>query len=147
MKCFVCGREFRPSGRGKPAKYCSGACRAKAYRARKNDGEPLPKPAKPSTKRKPRTVTKTERESPADLDRHSFDRMMDGSHEDTLREIVGRLREALHDPSTPASTLPSISSKLAEFDERMRVAEKSGSLFDADDDMTEVTEDDGASIV
>lgn len=73
--------------------------------------------------------------------------MMDGSHEDTLREIVCRLREALHDPSTPASTLPSISSKLAEFDERMRMAEKSGSLFDADDDMTEVTEDVGASIV
>ena len=139
MKCFVCGREFRPSGRGKPAKYCSGACRAKAYRARKNDGESLPKPAKPSTKRKPRTVAKTERESPADLDRHSFDRMMDGSHEDTLREIVGRLREA--------SALPSISNKLAEFDERMRMAEKSGSLFDADDDMTEVTEDVGASIV
>lgn len=147
MKCFVCGGEFRPSGRGKPAKYCSGACRAKAYRARKNDGGPLPKPAKPSTKRKPRTVAKTERESPADLDRHSFDRMMDGSHEDTLREIVGRLREALHDPSTPASALPSISSKLAEFDERMRMAEESGSLFDADDDVTEVTEDAGASIV
>ena len=34
------------------------------------------------------------------------------------QEIVGRLREALHDPSTPANALPSISSKLAEFDER-----------------------------
>ncbi|OSG90817.1 hypothetical protein AL0124_1654 [Bifidobacterium adolescentis] len=73
--------------------------------------------------------------------------MMDGSHEDTLREIVGRLREALHDSSTPASALPAISSKLAEFDERMRIAEESGSLFDVNDDVTEVAEDVGASIV
>lgn len=147
MKCLVCGKEFRPSGRGKPAKYCSGACRAKAYRARKNDDEALPKPSKPRTKRKPRPVEKAERECPADIDRHSFERMMDGSHEDTLREIVGRLREALHDSSTPASALPSISSKLAEFDERMRMAEESGSLFDVSDDVTEVAEDVGASIV
>lgn len=73
--------------------------------------------------------------------------MMDGSHEDTLREIVGRLREALHDSSTPASALPAISSKLAEFDERMRMPEESGSLFDVNDDVTEVAEDVGASIV
>ena len=147
MKCLICGKEFRPSGRGKPAKYCSGACRAKAYRARKNDGESSPKPAKPRTKRKAKTPATAEREHPADIDRHSFERMMDGSHEDTLCEIVGRLREALHDPSTPANALPSISSKLAEFDERMRMAEESGSLFDMNDDVTEVAEDVGASIV
>lgn len=39
------------------------------------------------------------------------------------------------------------SSKLAEFDERMRMAEESGSLFDMNDDVTEVAEDVGASIV
>lgn len=91
--------------------------------------------------------TKTKRKSEPELDKQNFERMMDGSHEDTLREIVGRLREALHDPSTPANALPSISSKLAEFDERMRMAEESGSLFDANDDVTEVAEDVGASIV
>lgn len=94
-----------------------------------------------------KTKTRTKREPESDLDQRSFERMMDGSHEDTLREIVGRLREALHDPSTPANALPSISSKLAEFDERMRMAEESGSLFDANDDVTEVAEDVGASIV
>lgn len=94
-----------------------------------------------------KTETRTKREPESDLDQRSFERMMDGSHEDTLREIVGRLREALHDPSTPANALPSISSKLAEFDERMRMAEESGSLFDANDDVTEVAEDVGASIV
>lgn len=46
-----------------------------------------------------------------------------------------------------ANALPSISSKLAEFDERMRMAEDSGSLFDVNDDVTEVAEDVGASIV
>lgn len=94
-----------------------------------------------------KTKTRTKREPESDLDKRSFERMMDGSHEDTLREIVGRLREALHDPSTPANALSSISSKLAEFDERMRMAEESGSLFDANDDVTEVAEDVGASIV
>ena len=49
--------------------------------------------------------------------------------------------------STPASALPAISSKLAEFDERMRMAEESGSLFDVNDDVTEVAEDVGASVV
>ncbi len=139
MECLECGKEFRPSGRGKPGKYCSGACKAKAYRRRKKNGEvaAVAKPKRAKTEG-PARIT--------GLDRRSFERMMDGSHEDTLREIVGRLREVLHDPSTPASALPSISSKLAEFDERMRVAEESGGLFD-DDDVTEVSEDVGASIV
>ena len=140
MECLECGKEFRPSGRGKPGKYCSGACKAKAYRRRKKNGEvaAVAKPKRAKTEG-PARIT--------GLDRRSFERMMDGSHEDTLREIVGRLREALHDPSTPANALPSISSKLAEFDERMRMAEDSGSLFDANDDVTEVAEDVGASIV
>lgn len=137
MECAECGRIFQPSGRGSKQKYCSKSCRQKAaYRRKKNGVRPEPKRrAKPGSSAPRR----------AELDRRSFERMMDGSHEDTLREIVGRLREALHDPSTPANALPSIGSKLAEFDERMRMAEDSGSLFD--DDVTEVSEDVGASIV
>lgn len=139
MKCELCGKEFQPSGHGRPQRYCSKSCRQKAdYRRKKN------RPPQTAAKK---TKTRTEREPESDLDQRSFERMMDGSHEDTLREIVGRLREALHDPSTPANALPSISSKLAEFDERMRMAEESGSLFDANDDVTEVAEDVGASIV
>ena len=138
MKCELCGKEFQPSGHGRPQKYCGKSCRQKAdYRRKKNN------PAR-TRKSKP---AKAKRKPEQELDRRNFERMMDGSHEDTLREIVGRLREALHDPSTPANALPSISSKLAEFDARMRMAEESGSLFDVDDAVTEVAEDVGASIV
>ena len=138
MKCELCGKEFQPSGHGRPQKYCSKSCRQKAdYRRKKSN---------PVRARKSRPA-KAKRKPEPELDRRNFERMMDGSHEDTLREIVGRLREALHDPSTPANALPSISSKLAEFDERMRMAEDSGGLFDANDDVTEVAEDVGASIV
>ncbi|WP_165777599.1 TetR/AcrR family transcriptional regulator [Amycolatopsis antarctica] len=34
MGCSVCGRALPPSGRGRPARYCSRACRARAYRDR-----------------------------------------------------------------------------------------------------------------
>lgn len=142
MKCELCGNEFRPSGHGRPQKYCSKSCRQKAdYRRKKK------KPAKTEETRPPEKSGKPKRKPERELDRRNFERMMDGSHEDTLREIVARLREALHDASTPASSLPSISSKLAEFDERMRMAEDSGSLFDDSGDMMEVAEDVGASIV
>ena len=142
MKCELCGKEFQLSGHGRPQKYCSKSCRQKAdYRRKKN------RPAQDRNSKPPVKAVETKQKPEQDLDQRSFERMMDGSHEDTLREIVGRLREALHDPSTPANALPSISSKLAEFDERMRMAEDSGSLFDVNDDVTEVAEDVGASIV
>ena len=142
--CEVCGKEFQPSGHGKRQKYCSESCRNKAkYRKRKQASH---KPMKPQSKTVEKPVKSKSMQQPS-LDRQNFERMMDCSHEDTLREIVGRLREALHDMSTPANALPAISSKLAEFDEKMRMAEDSGSLFDDADDVTEVSEDVGASFV
>ena len=43
--CPVCGRQLaardRPHGGRKP-RYCSGACKARAYRARQQAGEPVP---------------------------------------------------------------------------------------------------------
>lgn len=142
MICEVCGKQFRPSGKGSQQKYCSAKCRQKDYRRRKKN-----RPAQDRNGKPPVKAVETKQKPEQELDKQNFERMMDGSHEDTLREIVGRLREALHDPSTPANALPSISSKLAEFDERMRMAEDSGSLFDVNDDVTEVAEDVGASIV
>jgi hypothetical protein len=44
-RCPVCGRQIpardRPHG-GRKARYCSGACKAKAYRARRQAGEQRP---------------------------------------------------------------------------------------------------------
>ena len=34
MRCRLCGRSFRPRANGRPRKFCSDACRQKAWRAR-----------------------------------------------------------------------------------------------------------------
>lgn len=138
MECLECGKEFRPSGRGKPGKYCSGACKAKAYRRRKKNGEvaAVAKPKRAKTEG-PARIT--------GLDRRSFERMMDDSLEDVLRHNRDRLREALDDISTPASALPGISRQLIAVSERLENMHGGGGLFD--DDVTEVSEDVGASIV
>ena len=143
MECEECGKVFQPSGHGIRQRYCSKSCRQKAAYQRKKNGETVRKPSKPKPKARPASKPKDVGDG---LDRRSFERMMDGSHEDTLREIVARLREALHDPATPANALPAISSKLAEFDEKMRLAEDSGGLFDTVED-AEVVEDVGAAVV
>ena len=140
MECLECGREFRPSGHGKPSKYCSGACRAKAYRRRKKNGEVV---AEPTPKR---MGAKMPVRSP-ELDRRSFERMMDDSFEDVLRHNRDRLREALDDISTPANALPAISRQLIAISERLENLQGGGGLFDDADDVTEVSEDVGASIV
>lgn len=140
MECLECGREFRPSGHGKPSKYCSGACRAKAYRRRKKNGEVV---AEPTPKR---MGAKMPVRSP-ELDRRSFERMMDDSFEDVLRHNRDRLREALDDISTPANALPAISRQLIAISERLENMRGGGGLFDEADDVTEVSEDVGASIV
>ncbi len=139
MKCLECGREFRPSGRGKPNKYCSGACRAKAYRRRKKTGATVERESKPVKARKSTSLP--------ELDRRSFERMMDDSFEDVLRHNRDRLREALDDISTPANALPAISRQLIAISERLENMQGGGGLFDDADDVTEVSEDVGASIV
>jgi len=54
-RCPACGRQIPGRGRphgGRKARYCSGACKAKAYRARQQAGEPpqdLP-PASPAAR-------------------------------------------------------------------------------------------------
>jgi hypothetical protein len=139
MKCLECGREFRPSGRGKPSKYCSGACKAKAYRRRKKNGEVVAVP-------KPTQAKENDPAGIPELDRRSFERMMDDSFEDVLRHNRDRLRAALDDISTPANALPAISRQLIAVSERLENMQGGGGLFD-DDDVTEVSEDVGASIV
>ena len=142
MKCLECGREFRPSGHGKPNKYCSGACRAKAYRRRKKTGD-----APATAERESKPVKARKSTSLPELDRRSFERMMDASFEDVLRHNRDRLREALDDISTPANALPAISRQLIAVSERLENLQGGGGLFDDADDVTEVSEDVGASIV
>lgn len=142
MKCELCGKEFQPSGHGRPQKYCSKSCRQKAdYRRKKN------RPAQ-ARKRSPAAGTaETKRELESDLDQRSFERMMDGSMLDMLRENRDRLRKAMDNASTPANALPAISRQLIAVCDRIESLQGGGLTDLLDDEEDEVTDDVGASIV
>ena len=136
MKCELCGKEFRPSGHGRPQKYCSKSCRQKAdYRRKKRNSKPPVKAME--TKQKPEQ----------DLDQRSFERMMDCSMLDMLRANRDRLQKAMDDTSTPANTLPAISRQLIDVCERIESLQGGGLTDLLDDEEDEVTDDVGASIV
>lgn len=135
MKCELCGKEFQPSGHGRPQKYCSKSCRQKADYRRKKNGKPPVKAVE--TKQKPEQ----------DLDQRSFERMMDGSMLDILRDNRDRLQKAMDDTSTPSNALPAISRQLIAVCERIEALQGGGLTDLLDDEEDEVTDDVGASIV
>ena len=139
MKCELCGKEFQPSGHGRPQKYCSKSCRQKADYRRKKD-----RPPQTGAKK---TKTRTKREPESDLDQRSFERMMDGSMLDMLRANRDRLQKAMDDTSTPANALPAISRQLIDVCERIESLQGGGLTDLLDDEEDEVTDDVGASIV
>lgn len=139
MKCGLCGKEFQPSGHGRPQKYCSKSCRQKADYRRKKD-----RPPQTAAKK---TKTRTKREPESDLDQRSFERMMDGSMLDMLRANRDRLQKAMDDTSTPANALPAISRQLIDVCERIESLQGGGLTDLLDDEEDEVTDDVGASIV
>ena len=139
MKCELCGKEFQPSGHGRPQKYCSKSCRQKADYRRKKD-----RPPQTAAKK---TKTRTKREPESDLDQRSFERMMDGSMLDMLRSNRDRLQNAMDDTSTPANALPAISRQLIDVCERIESLQGGGLTDLLDDEEDEVTDDVGASIV
>lgn len=139
MKCELCGKEFQPSGHGRPQRYCSKSCRQKADYRRKKD--------RPSQTAAKKTKTRTKREPESDLDQRSFERMMDGSMLDMLRANRDRLQKAMDDTSTPANALPAISRQLIDVCERIESLQGGGLTDLLDDEEDEVTDDVGASIV
>lgn len=139
MKCELCGKEFQPSGHGRPQRYCSKSCRQKAdYRRKKN------RPPQTAAKK---TKTRTKREPEPDLDQRSFERMMDGSMLDMLRANRDRLLKAMDDSMTPVNALPAISRQLIAVCDRIESLQGGGLTDLLDDEEDEVTEDVGASIV
>lgn len=108
MKCVICGKEFpaNANARRKP-KYCSAACKQKAYELRKRIG------AKPEVKRaKGKVTVQVSRNVDAELDRGTFERMRDGALVDILRFNRDVLQKALGSPGTPPSALAAISRQL-----------------------------------
>ena len=117
MKCELCGKEFQPSGHGRPQKYCSKSCRQKAdYRRKKN------RPARDRNGKPPVKAVETKQKPEQDLDQRSFERMMDGSMLDILRDNRDLLLKAMADPTTPANALPASSSTYANASKRSKAA-------------------------
>lgn len=142
MICEVCGKQFRPSGKGSQQKYCSAKCRQKDYRRRKKN-----RPAQDRNGKPPVKAVETKQKPERDLDQRSFERMMDGSMLDMLRANRDRLQKAMDDTSTPANTLPAISRQLIDVCERIESLQGGGLTDLLDDEKDEVTDDVGASIV
>lgn len=142
MICEVCGKQFRPSGKGSQQKYCSAKCRQKDYRRRKKN-----RPAQDRNSKPPVKAVETKQKPERDLDQRSFERMMDGSMLDMLRANRDRLQKAMDDTSTPANALPAISRQLIDVCERIEALQGGGLTDLLDDEEDEVTDDVGASIV
>lgn len=142
MICEVCGKQFRPSGKGSQQKYCSAKCRQKDYRRRKKN-----RPAQDRNGKPPVKAVETKQKPERDLDQRSFERMMDGSMLDMLRAIRDRLQKAMDGASTPANALPAISRQLIDVCERIESLQGGGLTDLLDDEEDEVTDDVGASIV
>lgn len=142
MICEVCGKQFRPSGKGSQQKYCSAKCRQKDYRRRKKNRSAQDRNGKPPVK-----AVETKQKPERDLDQRSFERMMDGSMLDMLRANRDRLQKAMDDTSTPANALPAISRQLIDVCERIEALQGGGLTDLLDDEEDEVTDDVGASIV
>ena len=142
MICEVCGKQFRPSGKGSQQKYCSAKCRQKDYRRRKKN-----RPAQDRNGKPPVKAVETKQKPERDLDQRSFERMMDGSMLDMLRANRDRLQKAMDDTSTPANALPAISRQLIDVCERIESRQGGGLTDRLDDEEDEVTDDVGASIV
>lgn len=142
MICEVCGKQFRPSGKGSQQKYCSAKCRQKDYRSRKKN-----RPAQDRNGKPPVKAVETKQKPEQDLDQRSFERMMDGSMLDMLRANRDRLQKAMDDTSTPANALPAISRQLIDVCERIESLQVGGLTDLLDDEEDEVTDDVGASIV
>ena len=142
MICEVCGKQFRPSGKGSQQKYCSAKCRQKDYRRRKKN-----RPAQDRNGKPPVKAVETKQKPERDLDQRSFERMMDGSMLDMLRANRDRLQKAMDDTSTPANALPAISRPLIDVCERIESLQGVGLTDLLDDEEDEVTDDVGASIV
>lgn len=142
MICEVCGKQFRPSGKGSQQKYCSAKCRQKDYRRRKKN-----RPAQDRNGKPPVKAVETKQKPERDLDQRSFERMMDVSMLDMLRANRDRLQKAMDDTSTPANALPAISRQLIDVCERIELLQVGGLTDLLDDKEDEVTDDVGASIV
>lgn len=156
MKCAICKHEFTPSPDAKrPPKYCSDACKQKAYRLRKSIG------AKPITKKTvtPKKVLADEFEYSGDdipMNPHAFNRRMeremDEPFETTLRRSKAKLQQVIDEPDTPPNCIAQLTKALIEVSEKLEAitgaTDTMPDLLAADDEESEEIDDGlGAQII
>lgn len=157
MKCAICRKEFtpNPNARRKP-KYCSGACKQKAYELRKKIG------AKPVNVggRTPEMVLGDGFEyAGSDIPmnrRHDFDRLaarkMDDDTETVLRRSQRKLQQVIDDPETPANAVAKLTETLISVTKELDALKEDAGGDDllallAKPDDSEVDDDVGAEII
>ncbi len=156
MKCAICNHEFTPSPDARRApKYCSDACKQKAYRLRKRIG------AKPIKKRTvtPKKALADDFEYQGDdipLNRHAFNRRMeremDEPLETTLRRSKNKLQAVIDDPATTANCIAQLTRTLVEVSEKLEAItgadRRMPDLFADPQDESEMIDDElGAQII
>lgn len=155
MKCAICKHEFTPRPDAKrPPKYCSDACKQKAYRLRKSIG------AKPITKKTvtPKQALADEFEYSGDdipMNRHAFNRRMeremDEPLEATLRRSKAKLQQVIDDPGTTPNCIAPLTKALIEVSEKLEaITGAADALPDllTDDEESETIDDGlGAQII
>ena len=157
MKCAICHHDFTPKPDAKrPSKYCSDACKQKAYRLRKRIGA---KPIEPKNIT-PKAVLADDFEyAGADIpmNRHEFNRRMeremDEPLEATLRRSKNRLQKIIDDPGTPPNCIAQLTKTLIEVSEKLEAitggADMLPELLAADDaeESEEIDDGLGAQII
>ena len=156
MKCAICGTEFAPNPNSKrKPKYCSPACKQRAYKLRKNIG------AKPITKKTitPKQALADDFEYQGDdipLNRHAFNRRMeremDEPLETTLRRSKNKLQAVIDDPATTANCIAQLTRTLVEVSEKLEAItgadRRMPDLFADPQDESEMIDDElGAQII
>lgn len=157
MKCAICGNEFvsNPNARRTP-KYCSNACRQKAYKLRKKMGA---QPVRTGG-RTPKNVLADDFEYVGHdvpmTRRHDFDnlaeRKLDDDLEIVLRRSQRKLQQVIDDDLTPPNAIAKLTETLVAVTEKLDALKRD----DGGDDLlallarpedSEVDDDVGAEII
>lgn len=118
MQCAQCGRFFKTSSTGRPAKYCSGKCRVAAHR--KHQDQPESERQQPVTITLPGNKTPVKTSIPGDvLTRETFESMCDGRLVDEYRFARDILHHAMQSGDTPAASLAALSKQYLEIVNRL----------------------------
>ena len=134
MKCVICGKEFsaNTNARRKP-KYCSAACKQKAYELRKRIG------ARPEVKRaKEEGGVTVAKNVEGGVEKDTCERRREGALVDTLRFNRDVLQKALANPNTPPSALASISKQLIDVCRQIETLETDdGDVLASSEELTD----------